>query len=233
MKDNLKILVLVLCLILTWIFTVPGVQAGQSWFVLSEYSNQMPRQQQATILWEFAQLSLVDGGFEWTVQDRDKLVRCRAELYFTASGALEQADCYREIQGEEISDARLYNINSLALLNQTLIPGDWLNRPLPFTYEAKKCDIVLYEQVGTTRFANYLEVQDRKISREEALGEGMIRKDLQAGLSDKGQLYLVEVRRASDSGNNDLLLQQLWLDGDNLWFYESKAGRRSWRILQK
>jgi len=198
----------------------------------SEYQSPMPGRSVNKVRWQFRQKATI-GGYMVEIEDIDHKVGCRAELYFSKSQKLEQADCFRWVKDAEICSANRYDIKKPALLNATIIPGDWLNRSLPFVYQSAKRKDVLYEQVGTTRFANYLEVQDRKISREEALAQGMIRADLQPGLTAGGQLYLVAISRAGDGANQDLLLQQLWLAGDNFWLYESKAGRRSWRVLPK
>ncbi len=233
MQSKFKIILIVISLILPLAVSVCEVQADSKWYVLSEYTSQIPGQLPTTVLWKFDRQSLESGGFKWKVQDSNEVVRCRAEFYFNVSGALEQADCYRKVQKDEICDARQYVVSRPALLNQTLIPGDWLNRSLPFVFEAGKRDMVLYEQIGTSRFANYIEIQDRRISRDEAFAKGLLRADLQFDLPASAELGLVEVRRVVDGDASDLLLQQLWLAGDNFWLYESKSGRRSWRVLQK
>ncbi len=207
-------------------------QAVANYEIISEYQSPVPGSAVNEVRWQFAGRVTADG-YMVEIEDLDQKVGCRAELYFSSNHVLEQADCFRWVKGAEVCSANQYDTKKPALLNATIIPGDWLNRPLPFVHQANKRKVVLYEQIGTSRFANYLIVQDRQISRQEALAQGMIRDDLQTGLAVAGQLYLVEISRAGNGASQDLLLQQLWRVGDNFWLYESKAGRSSWRLLQK
>ncbi len=227
-----------LILLFLQIILVPAIYAGTNpevvatRTIVSEYRSPLPGRAVNEVRWQFVESTTTDG-YMVDIVDIDQKVGCRAELYFSESQKLEQADCFRWIEGAEVCSANRYDIKKPALLNATIIPGDWLNRSLPFVYQPDKQKVVLYEQIGTTRFSSFLKVQDRKISREEALAQGMLREDLQAGLAVAGQLYLVEISRTSNDGNQDLLLQQLWFAGDNFWLYESKAGRQSWRVLRK
>jgi hypothetical protein len=224
-------------LFLLLFISLPVAYAGSdhvvaNYEIISEYQSPVPGRAVNEVRWQFAGRVTADG-YMIEIEDLDQVVGCRAELYFSSNQVLEQADCFRWVKGAEVCSANQYDTKKPALLNASIIPGDWLNRPLPFVYQANKRKVVLYEQIGTSRFANYLIIQDRQISWQEALAQGMIRDDLQAGLAGADQFYLVEVSRAGNGAKPDLLLQQLWLAGDNFWLYESKAGRRSWRLLQK
>lgn len=231
---NIFCLLLIAVVSLLTLVPYVGAEVTAGHTIISEYRSPVPGRAVNVVRWQFTNTLSGVNGYMTEIEDLDQKVGCRSELFYGPSHRLEQADCFRWVKGAEVCSANQYDAKKPALLNATIIPGDWLNRSLPFAYEANKRDVVIYEQVGTTRFANYLEIQDREISRAEAFSEGMIRDDLQAGIAVAGRLYLVEVRRAGGSGdNNDLLLQQLWRSGDNFWLYESKAGRRSWRALQK
>lgn len=228
-----------LVLLFSQLFLVAPASAGTNPVVtvtrtiVSEYRSPMPGRAVNEVRWQFVARATAEAGYMVEIEDIDQKVGCRAELYFSKSQKLEQADCFRWVKGAEVCSANRYDTKKPALLSATIIPGDWLNRPLPFVYQPAQRKVVLYEQIGTSRFANYLVVQDRKISRKEALAQGMIREDLQDSLDIDGQLYLVEISRKDDGVNQDSRLQQLWLAGDNFWLYESQAGRRSWRLLQK
>ncbi len=205
-----------------------------SYAIVSEYQSLVPGRSVNNVHWRFNQQNLGADGFLFAVEDRDQKVGCRAEFYFSPVWALEQADCFRWVNDEEICSANQYDSAKPVLLSDTIIPGDWLNRPLPFVYGTTKREFVTYEQVGTARFASYLTIQDRQISRSEAVSEGMIRPDLQPGLSASANLYLVEITRGSSNQSQpELLLRQLWTASGNFWIYEAKSGRRSWRVLKK
>ena len=226
-------------LFISLLITVPqvvaaGAENGFSYTIVSEYQGLVPGRSANQVHWQFNQHNLGADGFLFEVEDRDQKVGCRAEFYFSPTRSLEQADCFRWVNGEEVCSANQYDSAKPALLTYTIIPGDWINRPLPFVYDAVRREVVTYEQVGTARFAAYLSIQDRQISRAEAVAEGMINPDLQPGFAAKTNLYLVEITRAgANQDQPELLLQQLWVAGDNFWLYESKAGRRSWRVLKK
>ena len=212
---------------------VVRAQAGVIRTIISEYRSLIPGRANNQVRWQFKEYNRGAEGYEIEVEDQEQKVGCRAELYLSPARRLEQADCFRWVNRQEVCGANQYDPQKPALINATIIPGDWLNRELPFAPLPKKQKVVIYEQIGTSRFATYLEIQDRSISRAEARSQGLIRDDLQAGLSGSGDLYLVEVARDNGSGQPEIILRQLWLTGDSFWLYEAKGGRRSWRVLEK
>ena len=216
--------------LLVTVFSLPAY-AGVT--VFSEYHSLIPGQRVNSVFWVFTDKFLADGEKVTEINDRDQKMGCRAELYYNGSQNLVQADCYREVRGDEVGDARQYSVGMPALLDRSIVPGDWLNRPLPFVAESEKREYVVYEQIGTARFAAYLEVQERSTSFAEALSSGMIRTDLQGGLVEPETLYIVEVKRKSGDGRRELILQQLWVVGEHFWRFEAKAGRRSWRLAEE
>jgi len=227
-------LLLILLLIPVLQITAVRAENGSSHTIVSEYQSLVPGRSVNRVYWGFSQHNLGADGFLFAVEDLDQKVGCRAELYFNSVLALEQADCFRWVNGEEICSANQYDPVKPVLLADTIIPGDWLNRPLPFVYEATKRESVIYEQIGTAKFVTYMTIYDRHIGRDEAVAEGMIRSDLQPDLDASVKLYLVEITRNSGNHNPpELLLRQLWVAGDDFWVYEAKAGRSSWRVLKK
>ena len=222
------IILAVICLFATALST--PVQADLT--VVSEYRSLVPGRPSNTVFWNFTEEILVEGGTMVEVRDRDQKMGCRAELFYNESQALVQADGYREVRGSEVCDARQYHAGKPAIMNHGIVPGDWLNRPLPFIVESKKREYIVCEQIGTARFAEYLEVQEKPISFAQALSAGMVRADLQDGLQEAEKLYLVEIKRRSGKDRMELLLQQLWAEDDRFWLFEAKNGRRSWRLVE-
>lgn len=201
--------------------------------IVSEYQSPFPGQPLNTVFWDFIEVALADGGTMIEVQDRDQKMGCRAELYYDEKQALVQADAYRNVRGDEVCDARRYSAVKPAILSYSLVPGDWLNRSLPFAAVSEKREYAVYEQIGTARFTANLEVQERPVSFAQALSSGMIRNDLQGGLVKAEKLYIVEVKRRGGGGRLELVLQQLWMEGDRFWLFEAKNGRRSWRLAKE
>ncbi len=227
-------LLLVMLLIPVLFSNTLAAAENVSYTVVSEYQSLIPGRVSNVVSWQFTESGVGENGFEVEIEDLAQKVGCRAELYFASNRVLEQADCFRWVNGEEICSANRYEVDKPAILSSTIIPGDWLNRPLPFVYNAGKRKFITYEQVGTTRFVTYLMVRDRRITLQEAISAGMIRDDLNMDSAVSGPLYLVEITANSGNGGQEkVLLQQLWVEGGVFWLYETKDGRRSWRVLQK
>ena len=211
---------------------VPEAGAGLSWFVRSEYQSLMPGQSKTTVVWQFDRQLSADGDLKLLVYDRDNKVRCRAEFFFVSEGALVQADCYREVRGLEICDAKRYVATDPVLLTQTLIPGDWLNGPLPFVFDDEINTYTVRELIGTTTFTSHLKTRQKSISYNEAVATGMLKPDLQADEGKKNNLRLVRVARLCGD-REEVVLEQLWAEGDIFWLYEAKNERQSWRLADE
>lgn len=214
---------------------LPGLATAEkvdTWVVRSEYQSPIPGRDKSTVWWQFERQILAHGEELVAVTDLNQRVRTRAELYYNQNNALSQVDCYRQLRGEEICDARLYDTGAPVLINQSLVPGDWLNRELPFVPRPEVGEYVVKEMIGTTGFSSRLLVQEREMALSEARSNGMIGSDNEALLQKQG-LYLVTVRKIIESRPDTVLLRQLWAVGDNFWLYEEKEGRRSWRCQQK
>lgn len=201
------------------------------WLVKSEYISPAPGQGKTILVWEFESELLPDGDRVVSVRERDNRARCRAELFFNSEDNLVQTDCYRTVRDEELVNSHRYVAAKPVIMSHTIIPGDWLNRKLPFAAETEVDEYVVYDQIGNARFANYLGVSDKLITYSEAVAAGMIRGE-QKNIAKQKKLYVAEVKRNSGE-RSDLLLRQLWQEGDNFWLFEEKGGRRSWRIIEE
>ena len=209
-----------------------AAEKTQTWIVRSEYQSPIPGREKSTIWWQFEQQILAHGEVLVVVTDLDQRVRTRAELYYNRQGALSQADCYRQRRGEEICDARLYDTGAPVLINQSLVPGDWLNHELPFVPRAEVGEYSVKEMIGITGFSSRLLVQEQEMGLAKARSAGMIGSDNEALVGNQNP-YLITVSKVTGSRSDAVLLRQLWLVGDNFWLYEEKEGRQSWRHQQK
>jgi len=228
-KKRLWQLSLVLLLIYS-VFSFPVLAVAaetHEWIVRSEYQSPVPGQEKSTIWWQFERQILAHGA-QVLVTDLNGRVKTRAELYYNQENALFQADCYRQRRGEEVCDARIYDSSAPVLLDQSLVPGDWLNRSLPFVPQAGTSEFLVKTKIGTTGFSSHLLVTDTKLGLAEARTSGMI-NTVNETLARGQKLCLVTVRRVAGSNPDAVLLRQLWVPGDNFWIFEEKGGRRSWR----
>jgi len=224
---------LILFLGITGLSNLAAAEKNLTWVVHSEYQNPVPGSAKSTIWWRFERQILANGEARVLVTDLDGRVQSRAELYFDQNHALAQVDCYRQRRGEEIADARIYDIAAPVVMSQSLIPGDWLNRQQPFIARNLPHEYLVKEKIGTTVFSTRLLVTEEGVSLSEALAAGMIRSDNQ-GLVQDQVLRLVNVSKIMGT-KADLspLMRQLWVVGDSFWLYEEKAGRRSWRCQKQ
>ncbi len=228
-KKILKQLFLVQFLLFS-VLSLPALAVAvetHNWVVRSEYQSPVPGRQKSTIWWQF-QPQILGDGVMVEVTDLNGRVKTRAELYFDQENALSQADCYRQRRGEEICDARIYDSSVPVLLNQSLVPGDWLNRGLPFVPQVDSVEYLIKTKIGTTGFSLHVLITDAMLDVAEARTMGMINSDNEALLHGQ-KLYLVTVRKVLGSNMDSVLLRQLWVSGDNFWIFEEKGGRRSWR----
>jgi hypothetical protein len=216
---------------------LPGLaeaDAAQSWVVRSEYQSPIPGRDKSTIRWHFERRVSAQGEVRVLVSDFDGRVQSRAELYFDRNHALVQVDCYRQRRGQEIVEARIYDIKAPAIMNQSLVPGDWLNRELPFIVREKANEYLVKEKVGAAVFSSHLLVTEESINWAEAQAAGMIGSDNHDLVASDRPLRLVTVSKIIDARTKAIpLLRQLWAVGDSFWLYEEKDGRHSWRCQQQ
>jgi len=213
--------------------SLAAAEKNQTWVVRSEYQSPIPGKEKSTIWWQFERQILVNGEARVVVTDLEGRVQSRAELYYDLNDALAQADCYRQRRGEELVDARVYDVTVPVIINQSLVPGDWLNREQPFAARKKADEYLIKEQIGTTVFSSRILVTEESVSYSEALAAGMIGSDNQ-GLVQGKTLRLVTVSKLMRTeAELSPLMRQLWAVGDSFWLYEEKAGRRSWRCQRQ
>jgi hypothetical protein len=226
---------IILSLILLFVILATALptlaENDSSWIVHSEYQSPVPGREKSTIWWIFKASESELGERQVFVKDYNARVQCRAELYYDQNNNLVQVDCYRQGREEEVCDAVNYDAVSPAIVNQSLVPGDWLNRELPFAPQNKACEYLVKEKIGVTIFSSHIKVVDEVVTLAEARALGMIKADNE-NLVQGQQLYLVSVKKV-EGLELVPVMQQLWAAGDRFWLYEEKDGRRSWRCQQK
>ncbi|HDS15421.1 MAG TPA: hypothetical protein ENN66_02150 [Proteobacteria bacterium] len=196
--------------------------------VWSEYQSPVPGRGNSIICWRFAERTLASGEMLVAVRDVRGSRAIRADLWYDSDRRLVRVDCYRQVRGREEKVATTYAAAQPVLLNQTLIPGDWLNRPLPFVAQEGRREYQLQEQVKDTVFASHLRIEEERISSAAATAAGMLGRQNQVAAAGP-DLYLVTVTRLMGTSTEVPVLRQLWASGDSFWLYEEKAGRCSWR----
>ncbi len=224
---------LILFLGITGLPNLAAAEKNQTWVVRSEYQSPIPGKEKSTIWWQFERQISAKGEARVLVTDLEGRVQSRAELYYDQNHELAQVDCYRQRRGEEIVDAQVYDVTAPVIIDQSLVPGDWLNREQPFAAQGNAQEYLIKEKIGTTVFSSRILVTEASVSLPEALAAGMIRSDNQ-GLAQGQLLRLVTVSKLMGTETElSPLMRQLWAVGDSFWLYEEKAGRRSWRCQKQ
>lgn len=201
-----------------------------NWSVRSEYSSPLPGRGDSVHVWRFVRSSLEDGGFKVAVCDREQRSMIRAELFFNNAGKMLRADSIRVRRGAEKCFTQLNDPAKPALVEQTVIPADWLNRmPRQFP-EPGVFEFSLKKKIGSTDFSARFELQETVISFAEALAAGMI-SDTNRSLAQGEELRQITVVRKLGE-RTEPFLRQLWTVGGDFWLYEEKKERRSWRISE-
>lgn len=224
------------CLFLLFsLLSTPGLTRAENpktLIVRSEYHSPIPGQGNSIIWWRFAPQGSESGVSEVLVTDLNDRVETRVELYYDHKNSLVQVDCYRQRRGEEVCDARIYDATAPVLMTQSLVPGDWLNRGLPFVPKTDVSEFLVKTKIGTTVFSSHLLVTDAETDMNDARSLGMINLDNEILVHGK-KLYLVTVRRNLGLSQDTVVLRQLWVSGDDFWIFEERGNRRSWRVSQE
>ena len=85
-------------------------------------------------------------------------------------------------------------------------------------------DAVIKKQAGGATFSYKVRRETRDISLNEAMAENMVNEEMAGNLTGKG-LRLITVWKGEE-----LLVRQLWPEGDSWWVYEETPLRKSWRV---
>lgn len=219
-----------LCLAMLSVSSSGRAEEAEKWVIRSEFQSPVPGSKKSTTRWLFEKRILAsDGTALINVSELDGRAKVRAMFYYDLNKRLVQADYFRSAREGEICEAQSYDPSAPAIMNKTIIPGDWLNRELPFVERGRADEYHIVEKVGITGFSSHLIVEEREVSRELVIALGMLERDGEL-LNQAKNLCLVTVSKALGTGEEMVLMHQLWAVGDDFWLYEEKGGRRSWFV---
>jgi hypothetical protein len=127
-------------------------------------------------------------------------------------------------------------IGSSAILNQNVIQSEGIFLApgfpapcdiLPIKQMTAGCPLSMVrdisKKIAGETFAYQIEIRCEPVSVDEAVREGWIRD----ADTISGPLKMVSVVNMQ---NRQLMVRQLWIDGDSWWLYEETAFRESWRM---
>ena len=224
-------LLALLCLSVVILSKGAFADSFQQWNVKSEYQD--PETGRTSMIqWTFAKQEAPssDGGFNIKVSDPGGHVKNWAEFHFDNLGRLVEWKDYRVVRDRVSEKKRHFQADRPALVEPSLVPGDWLNSGLPFNLKIGSYFYTVYRQVGPARFADRLEVRVRSVTVAEAVSQGWL-DDFGRQIVQGRDLCLVEVSRLLPAGDKPAF-KQLWIAGEEFWLFEEHGLRRSWRCEQ-
>ena len=198
---------------------------GRSWQVKSSYYSPVGGKDLPSIFWSFTGHS----DQFLSVQDVHERVGFRAELTFDRSHALVTAEYFSQIRDKEIKINRSFDPESPAVLEDSLIPCDWINVPLPWNGESRH--FYVKKKVGKSAFAANIRMTGEKIDVHEAVDRKMISTEVKNRLSSK-DLLLIRLEKIGKNGEEKEILRQLWSTDVPFWLYEATPFRQSWYIME-
>jgi len=202
-------------------------ETAKEYEVVSQYRNVIDGSVSNRISWRFVRSTGEDQDSMIMVDDTEKRVGARAEL-FLEDGRVTKIANFRSVRGEEIVEMTEGSPSKPLLVDRCLAPVDWLNCPLPFDPEPIVDRFSISKTIGGARFGSVFTVRAQEVPEAEAVAKGWLTDDNHRFVIKGERLYLVQIDRLL-SGKSEPVLKQLWSRGGEFWLYEEKGRRSSWR----
>ncbi len=202
----------------------------KGWRVKSTYTNPITGIMRPPIIWEFSSKINIAGGWQIIVKDVSNRIGYKSTLVFDKNRRLIQAEIIHNVRKKEKKITRHFDSNKPALMTNSIIPGSWINQPLPWDGVSKS--YIVNRKVGKfTTFAITLQIVSEIIDMETAKERAMLPNDASDILKDKS-LLLVSIKKILPDGTKEDQLQQLWSSDMPFWLYEATSIRKSWLLFE-
>ena len=201
---------------------------ADTWYVSSKYTNPMTGRVSKNVLWKYMVIPSEDSTVNVIVSDNLEKVAESATLIFDGDRRLVRADKNQTIQAREVKQSVELSATQPAVLDEFLVPGNWLNGQAPDAGETE----YFIEKRKINRnvtFARRLSLTTAAIDSATAVSAGMI-DDSSKDLLDGSSLILVSCKELPEKGDEKLLFRQLWSPRLSFWFYEKTPTRESWFV---
>ena len=209
-----------------------SVQPATSWLVNSEYLNPLAGNRVSRISWRFSRFDCDGDCYRLEVKDSDERVGSWGELHFDRENKLTRFVGFRIVREKVVEDVFTFDPRKPAVVQQSLIPGSWLNVEVPFHFNSASKKYSVKGAISPARFVTHLRLQEREIGIAEAHELGLLNETNRAAAKGKS-LYLVEIFRSrGKTASAEPVLRQLWSESGTFWLYEEQGTRRSWRVAK-
>ena len=206
-----------------------GGSLAPRWVVKSTYHNPVTGRSTPPLFWEFV-VEYQDTETLVSVRDVNGRAGFRAGLLYDRNGCLIRADCFNKMGDRELKVTRSFDAEKPAILEDSLVPGDWLNVPLPWDGNVETFSVT--RKVGeVASFVRSIRLSGKRLPVSEAVSRGMVPEATAAGLPS-GELLLVVCEKLDGKEEGREILRQLWSSGLPFWLYESTPSRESWFVME-
>ena len=203
--------------------------SGQQWIVKSVYQDPITNKDLSDIFWTFTETTGSSGPLI-SVKDRVGKTGFRQELFFNADDALVRVASFRRIRNREIKQTESFDPHMPALLEDSIVPSDWINAPLP--WDGEPVEFIVKKEVGRlASFATHIRMSGQVMTPQQAEEEEMISSGLMSQV-DLGTLLLVKIEKIDQEGKAREILKQLWPSNMSFWLYEATSTRESWYVFE-
>ena len=196
------------------------------WSVRSTYFDPMAGQWGNDVRWTY-RLDGEGDGIVLAVSDDSQHLDLSAQMIFNAGGSLVQVTRDSRMGTQRYRLQRVFAADKPAIVEDAMVPCNWLNRPSPWEVVAPQ-DYNVTEVVSEkNRFVSQIRVTSKAIPAADAVARGMITMDTAALLASQ-PLTLVTAAKLKPGRPERTILVQLWAPGHFFWLYEETPSRRSY-----
>lgn len=213
-----------------WGESVCAKDDSLKWRIKSLYTDPLTGRSLSPVIWEYLSKK-TESGKTVSVADSSGRTAFRSELFFNKENHLHQIDIYTRIGGKEKKIPRKFNPDYPVMFDETIIPSNCLNAPLPWDEKSKVYKVV--RKIGSSAsFSRQYYVKGKVIKIKEAMDLKLI-SDTFLNLDILSpELLLVTIEQMNVNGPDEEITTQLWSKNVDFWLYEKTPFRESWYVTK-
>jgi hypothetical protein len=201
-----------------------------SWTVRSVYQNPITGRETSIVVWEYHAQNMNSQEIRVKVSDKDQRVGSRAEFFYTENMRLIRANRYQKVQQREIKQTINISPEQPAILDDFLVPGNWINGAFPV--EGENREKTIDRKISSnTKISRKVIISGKVMDVDKAIQYQMIDKSVTTILKDS-PLVLIRCEEKVTNDENNIIIEQLWSPTHFFWIYEKTPTRTSWLILE-
>lgn len=196
------------------------------WTVKSLYFDPIGNRWQNEVHWTYR----LDGHgdvFTVSVDDDAQRLGLSAVMTFNHAFALVQLVRDNQMGNKRYRLQRTFDVEKPAIVEDALVPCNWLNRPAPWNFLAPQEYSTTETVSEKNRFVTRIRVVSEPILAADAVARGMMTADMATALSTE-RLTMVTVAKLKPGRPAQIIVRQLWAPDHFFWLFEETPSRRSY-----